>query len=515
MSMYRASTHPVDRLSWLWLLVGATLAAFTRFQTMIPLAAWLAPVFLLRFARTQRARVALPTLAVALGLALTVALRGIFTTQQTILFGLMGMIGVLSYAVDRALADRLNGLARTLVFPCTVVLLEWAMAKSSFGSSGSVVYSQFGNLALTQVVSLAGIWGLSFLIAWLAPVVNEVWEAGLQGRVLRASVVPYVLVLAAVLTYGSLRVAFTSPQRGTARPTVRIAALAPSRPLADQYPFPNLIELAESDTLRAQLAVQSAPVIDDMFARTITEARAGAKIIVWSEAAARIRKEDEPQLLARAQVLARQEGVYLEMGLILVLRTDHFPYAENRAVLVGPAGQVLWDYAKTVQPLGDALVMASGPGILPVVDTPYGRLGTVICYDANFPTVVEQAGLARVDILLVPANDWAPITMMVSRLASYRAVENGMSLIRSTGHGITIVVDDLGEELATASYFATDSLTVTANVPMHGAATLYPRLGELPVYACAAVLLLLAGWAVIRRATGAAAPAVARSAEAG
>ena len=65
------------RLTWLWLLVGFVLLPFTIVQTMIPLAAWLAPIFLLRFARTaRRASVALPLIFLAEAIGNWIALRG-------------------------------------------------------------------------------------------------------------------------------------------------------------------------------------------------------------------------------------------------------------------------------------------------------------------------------------------------------------------------------------------------------------------------------------------------------
>jgi len=54
-------------MSWLWLACGAALLPFTLLQTTIAFAAWLAPIFLLRFSRTVPAW-ALPALAVAGGL---------------------------------------------------------------------------------------------------------------------------------------------------------------------------------------------------------------------------------------------------------------------------------------------------------------------------------------------------------------------------------------------------------------------------------------------------------------
>ena len=55
------STRPHDRLSFLWLVLAAVGSLLYAGQWTAPLAAWLAPVFLLRFVRTQRPCVGLPT----------------------------------------------------------------------------------------------------------------------------------------------------------------------------------------------------------------------------------------------------------------------------------------------------------------------------------------------------------------------------------------------------------------------------------------------------------------------
>ena len=49
----RADAKSVD-LRWLWLLIGFALLPFTAYRDVIPLAAWIAPVFLLRFERVSR-----------------------------------------------------------------------------------------------------------------------------------------------------------------------------------------------------------------------------------------------------------------------------------------------------------------------------------------------------------------------------------------------------------------------------------------------------------------------------
>jgi apolipoprotein N-acyltransferase len=49
-----AVANSPDRLSYLWLMIAAALFLFVYGRWSVPLAAWLAPLFLLRFVRTQR-----------------------------------------------------------------------------------------------------------------------------------------------------------------------------------------------------------------------------------------------------------------------------------------------------------------------------------------------------------------------------------------------------------------------------------------------------------------------------
>jgi apolipoprotein N-acyltransferase len=485
-----------DRRSWLWLLVGAALLPFTQFQTVLSLAGWLAPIFLLRFTRTRRARVALPVVTLAHYVAGVVALRGILPAPALYLFGLAGVVGVVSYAADLVLARRLSGLARTLVFPAAAVTVDWLFGLSLLGTLGSPAYAQFGDLPLTQLVSVTGIWGLTFLVNWLAPVVNEIWERGVSWRAARYSLAPFAGVLLGAALLGGARLALAAP----AAPAVRVAALAADRALWHGLTVPRLSELAAgSDAQRAAARAQFAPIVDELLDRSRQQARAGAKIVLWSEAAAFALKEDEPALVARARELAQAEGIYLQISVVFALRTDRYPFGENRTLLIDPRGQVAWDYYKTVHPLDDANIFAPGPGVIPIVDTPYGRLATAICFDADFPALIRQAGQARADILLVPANDWQPVDVLHARAATFRAVENGVALVRATGNGLSIAVDSLGRPLATADYYATDKLTMVASLPTRGTATLYARIGDSLAYVCAAGLIGLACLAFVRR----------------
>lgn len=492
-------SRPADRLSWLWLGVGAVLLPFVGMQTILPPATWIAPLLMLRFARTQRAWVALPALLVVQYVTTLVAFRNIFPAPMVYGFALAGLVGVIPFMVDKVVASRLSGLARTLVFPIVTTVIEWLLGLSSLGTSAATAYSQSANLPLIQLASLVGIWGISFLLAWFAAIANEVWERAAHGRVAWREIGVFGGVLVAVLLYGSARIAFAPAQELAERSSTRVALLASDASLRHDPSLSMMEVAAGSLSLREEARAQYAPVLDDLMTRSRHAADAGAEFVVWAEGAASVLKEDEAALFERGRELAREKGIYLQMAIVTVLQTNAHPYGENRAVMFDPSGALVWDYYKTVHPFEDNDFFAPGDGIIPFVDTPFGRVATVICFDADFPALLRQVGQAEVDILLVPSNDWQPVHVLHAQVHRLRAVEYGVSLVRPTGNGITLVIDPLGRVLAEADYFRTDKLTLISDVPTRGMTTLYTRIGDLFIYLNIAALAGLVGAALLRR----------------
>ncbi|MFY9894247.1 MAG: hypothetical protein WAK63_08945 [Xanthobacteraceae bacterium] len=160
-------------LTWLWLLVGFALLPFTMVQTMLPLAAWLAPVFLLRFARiARRTWLALTLIFLAQAISKLIAIRGgessdiyltVILVSTLALFG--GLASTLPYAADRLIGLRLDEKTRILVFPLIFTTIDWLrmLLARSGSSTMSTVYSQYDSLALMQIVSITGMWGIIFL----------------------------------------------------------------------------------------------------------------------------------------------------------------------------------------------------------------------------------------------------------------------------------------------------------------------------------------------------------------
>ena len=301
----RAVQPQSDARSWLWLAMAAGLLLFANGANNISLAAWLAPLFLLRFVRRQRVWIGVLTAYLLVIATFMFQFRGMVPIPGIgyyIFLVTYGVPLVLPYLVDRLLSPRLNGLPATLVFPTAFVVTEHLVSLGPYGSWCSVAYTQFGNLALLQLLSVTGLWGVTFLVTWFAAMGNWLWEEGLDSRRARAGFVTYGAILLGVVLLGGARLAVFPPSAQT----VRVASI--SRRKVEPEPsdttwrhlLANQATAAELEEVRA-----GANAVDsDLLARAEREAQASAKIVFWGEGNAPVLKEDEPALLARGRELA-------------------------------------------------------------------------------------------------------------------------------------------------------------------------------------------------------------------
>jgi predicted amidohydrolase len=75
----------------------------------------------------------------------------------------------------------------------------------------------------------------------------------------------------------------------------------------------------------------------------------------------------------------------------------------NSAALLD-AGGVRAVYRKVHLWDRESLVFTPGDAPPPVLDTPHGRIGLLVCYDLEFPEWVRTVALARAELLCVPTN---------------------------------------------------------------------------------------------------------------
>lgn len=481
----------------IWLVIGGGASVFVSGRWNLALAAWAAPLFLLHYAHAAPLWLALPGLWLVMAFALGVSSWRIIPVPVVVYpLVVLSMAAslVLPFLADRLLALILPGFLATLVFPLAWTSMEYLGTRANpFGTWGSLAYTQAGNLPLVQLASVTGLWGIVFMLTWFASVANWYWERGSGNNTAGVGLVVFGGVLAVVLIGGRLRL---NRVPSVAR-SVRVATVAWPDGILDVGRVMRVFSPALAADEQVALRRDFARIHEHFIARTADAARGGAKIVLWPEANIMVYRADADALRARLQALAQELGIHLLAGVATLDPSARCSF-ENRAVLFDPGGRMLANYTKsTAVPGFEARYAVRGDGRLLVVDTPHGRLTTAICYDLDFPWLIRQAGQGRADLLLAPASDWREIGELHHVAAAFRAVENGVTLVRATRWGLSAVVDACGRELARLDHFAPGDRLLFAEAPVAGRRTLYAAIGDWFGWLCVAGLAASIAWAIL------------------
>jgi apolipoprotein N-acyltransferase len=489
------ATRPIVSLALL--LAGSLLVGFSMGRWLAPLAAWIGPALILRYARDHRGWRGYPLVLAAWILAVFIGFGAFFDPPLGVFIVLgNGFLMSLPYLADRLIVGRLKGFSSTFVFPLAAATLEFFYIRTNpVGTWGGTAFTQYGNLPLMQLASVTGTVGITFLMGWFASVANWAWETRSRGGEIRKGLAAFGAVLGVVLIFGFARLN-TAPSSET----VRVAGITPQ----------SLNTLAERISAMSDPAAIQQEVLshwEAYFDETVREAQAGAKVVVWPEVSGVADEKwgvDLPSLVARAQEIARENGIYLAVPLYTRSLDESEPY-ENKLLLIDPTGAIVLEHVK----YGAALMEPGrlvGDGNLKTVTTPFGVLSGVICYDMDFPAVVQQSGQNGTGLMLVPSKDWAEIDPIHAHMAVFRAIENGMSLVRQTDAGLSIAVDAYGHVLAQTNYFGSTDHTMVAQIPARHVLTAYSLFGRWLDWICLVAFLALGGYVVAqawiaRRAT--------------
>jgi predicted amidohydrolase len=161
----------------------------------------------------------------------------------------------------------------------------------------------------------------------------------------------------------------------------------------------------------------------------------GAEVAADAPASMRAISDKMLQVDALHADLAAKFGVYICAASAPVYDEALGPNPVNRARLFGPSGdmglqdkQIMtrWERA----PMG---VVPGGP--LTLFDTALGKIGILICYDAEFPLLARA--LAEADILLVPSCTEA--------LEGYWRVRIGAMARALEGQCVTVMASTVGD----------------------------------------------------------------------
>ncbi len=453
------------------------------------------------------------SLAYAAGLAFFgVLLYWIFTLSEwaggLILPAFLLLIGYLSLywgvfgLVYSFFRRRLGSAWGVVAAPAVWITFEFAKAQGIFGFTwGDLGYALYQRPELIQIASIAGVWGVSFVIVAVNSVLFLAVKRTLEAGSVRVGV-PYLLgafvILGVLLASG--RLAMASQDKAFAE-SLRVAIVQSS---VDQ---------------RQKRDARFAHEIMESYKRLLNSIEREVDLVVLPESLTLFGFPLHDQtLLAPFVQLAQAKRAYVLLGVID--RRDEKYY--NSAALLSPQGEVLGVYDKVhLVPFGEFLPLRGVWQRLGLADlieeavpgdyTPgrsfyplkagWGPIATLISFESIFPYIAREFTRQGAELLVALTNEaWYKGSYALPQhwaMGVFRAVENRRFFLQSSNAGLSGIVSSSGKILQ-RSALQTEGI-VFGNVSVLSSQTLYSQLGDWLVYLSAAGLLAFGSWTLLHR----------------
>jgi apolipoprotein N-acyltransferase len=483
-------------ISYLWLLTGCVFLLFMGGKWNIPVTTWIGSVFFLRYFRTRRSFYAVLLALPPILLASHVYFTGL-AEQVEVWFRIMIDLCFSLYIIVPCLADAFlnarirNRFLSTLAYPASLIAVQFLL--SYIEQLGTILHwtgSMFSSKAVIQMVSITGVWGPSFLVGWLASILNTLWEDRFDVVKNKASLITFSSVTLLAITWGGVRQTFFAPAPGTVKVGSVVAGFKEDNMF---YIYEDMPEKEKAEKREEYLRL-SRQVQDELFSLSGQLIPSGIRILAWASGNAVVFEEEEEQLIKRMQQFARDNRVYF-FPSILVLG-DYKGPDENHVLAIQPDGQIAYDHYKGRSPNAGYYQAKT----IESVGTPYGRIASPICFEMEFHRLIRQAGRDKVDILIVPGDEPARgSSVMHTELSMLRAIENGCSMLRTTLEGVTMAADYQGRVLSEMNFYTTlKERTIVTEMPVKGIRTFYSMAGDWFAWSVIILLIYLVARAFIR-----------------
>ena len=129
------------------------------------------------------------------------------------------------------------------------------------------------------------------------------------------------------------------------------------------------------------------------------------------------------------------------------------------------------------------------------------RIGVMVCYEDIIPSFTRRLGGKDPNVLVNLTNDaWFGKTAepyLHLQLATFRAIENRLYLLRATNTGVSAIVDPVGRLVQQTRL--DDPETLSAKIAILSGDTLYRRIGDVFPWACCGLSVVLIAVARFRR----------------
>jgi apolipoprotein N-acyltransferase len=421
-------------------------------------------------------------------------------------WGILLLIGAVFGILTGAFAWSVNRLARqSILLACIGTPFLWVtfefvrtrMPEISF-PWGLLGYPASANLALLQLTTITGIYGLSFLVASVNALLAWCDASTSTPAARRLAMLGTTIALILIAMFAGPRLVPQPHANHYAR--------------AVQVNFPEVVEYPE------QWFASHATDLNEIENLSLTPDARQPDLLIWPEAPAPFSFED-PQFAKIASSLAIRfhhpflagsiEWRQLPDGSNPQRRHILVPY--NSAVLVDPQGQDVFTYDKIhLVPFGEYEPFPLIHRVVQSVSSEVGgfqkgtkyavahlpggtSLAAFICYEAIYPGEIRNFAAEGAQLFINISNDgWFGHSAAAEqhlRIARVRAVENRRWLLRVTNNGITVSVDPYGRIF---SPLPTD-VRASTDLPydFRTDETLYTRFGDWFAWLCVIISAIL------------------------
>jgi apolipoprotein N-acyltransferase len=335
---------------------------------------------------------------------------------------------------------------------------------------------------LIQPVSVVGIYGLDLVIMFtnyglalfLIRIIKN-WSQKDSDQRLAAYRIGFLTLLVLAFWIGSSQALFRN--RSGEENTMRVAAIQPGLPLA-----------AHMDKIYTP--EERIQILSDL---TLQAAQEEAELIVWPEMG--LGFDPQQEYTRELLDLAEQAQAYLVMGYVV---DDQIGF-RNQAVLLSPAGEFMDVYSKTHPMLASGEPRSQESGRYPVVDTPIGRVGMMICFDNSFTDVARALGKQKVQVIANPSLLGPSIAELMTPMGVFRSLENRSAVIMADTAYKSVIFDFRGRVVAQTPDGISGSGILVAEVLIGNGGSVYSVVGDFLGWACLLCLAALAAVDLFRR----------------
>ena len=395
--------------------------------------------------------------------------------------------------------------SRVLALAVGLTISEWLRGHLLSGFPWNAFgYALTEPLALAQTASLIGLWGMTFLAVAIFASPAVLIDGASRGRKPWRTPVVAVLVLAAMLAFGAVRL--------SQQPTSMVSGVKL------RIMQPDLQQDAKFNYSAKAAVMQKYLTLSDRASGPHSTGVSDSTILIWPESAF-------PFFLTKEADAMAQIADLLPKGTVLItgsVRAPDLPpgvrvtRAYNSIYVIDHDGSVLAVYDKLhlvpfgeylpfqdwMEKLGFVQLTKVQGGFIPgtirrTLDIPNApRALPLICYEAIFPGNVVSRDDRPGWIINVTNDGWFGISTgpyQHLQQARLRSIEEGLPMVRAANTGISAIIDPLGRIVAQLGLGIEGVLD--AGLPTAIAPTIYARVGNIP----AAVIVLVALAIVLRR----------------